>query len=546
MTNTSTYMTSLYRLGTPQTCPDLSAYIAGRYQGRDGFVMRGFTYRGLTGLLVTGVVAREQPGWAPFVESLTGLPVGLCSSAVSGVVLLRRDRTDYALSFGMGHYMIDSSRIDPGFALGFAVRCLDEDGLTLVRRHLMDPRGRTDQSAISSGTRIRELGIERAGVIVNKIIGAISKVPLTHALTRGKAVRVQASDRFVKLPLAAEPEAFGADLDAIEEVCLRGAPLPELAFIEDIRPLPNSDDMVCRLDIELDRLLGDPSTDRLALVAPGECIEHFADAAVFRVTRGSGASLTEELELENLVSHVRDWPAGDRLRRLKTVYVELFADIACTEPLSDRCAAHRWLSADVRLDGGRYFYHQGRWYEIGAEYLSTLETELRELLDRPASVTLPPWPAGIHEDAYNAEHVAVQNGYVLFDRKTVRTSKFRGGGLEACDVLGPQGQLIHVKQAKKSTADLNHLFAQGAVAMETLRLDREVREKFLAQLAKSDPGRVSSDMPANPTVVFAILLKDGVELSADTLFPFAQVSLLQSVRQLQTMGASVEIVSIKR
>src|SRR4051794_18463641 len=51
-----------------------------------------------------------------------------------------------------------------------------------------------------------------------------------------------------------------------------------------------------------------------------------------------------------------------------------------------------------------------------------------------------------------------------------------GGGLEVADALGPSGQFVCVKKAERSTAPLNHLFAQGRVAIETLRYDREARE----------------------------------------------------------------------
>ena len=59
---------------------------------------------------------------------------------------------------------------------------------------------------------------------------------------------------------------------------------------------------------------------------------------------------------------------------------------------------------------------------------------------------------------------------MLLDKNTVRTRRLRGGGLEIADALGPSGQFVCVKKAD-STAPLNHLFAQGRVAIETLRYD---------------------------------------------------------------------------
>ncbi|MGW6489319.1 DUF6119 family protein [Streptomyces sp. NPDC055056] len=119
-------------------------------------------------------------------------------------------------------------------------------------------------------------------------------------------------------------------------------------------------------------------------------------------------------------------------------------------------------------------------------------------------------------------------------------------GLEICDVLGPENQLICIKKAPASTAPLNHLFAQGVVAVETLRSDLEVPAKFLDQVAAHTPDHRLLDDFGTLRVVFGILLKDGQEIRVDSLFAFAQVALLQAVRRLRAMNAEVEVVAIRR
>ncbi|MFB7374183.1 DUF6119 family protein [Streptomyces sp. NPDC056222] len=112
--------------------------------------------------------------------------------------------------------------------------------------------------------------------------------------------------------------------------------------------------------------------------------------------------------------------------------------------------------------------------------------------------------------------------------------------------MGPDNQLICVKKATTSTAPLNHLFAQGVVAVETLRSDKHVRARFLDQVAARTPGhRLLHDF-GSLRAVFAILLKDGMDISVGSLFAFAQVSLLQAVQRLNAMNAAVEIIAIRR
>jgi uncharacterized protein DUF6119 len=145
------------------------------------------------------------------------------------------------------------------------------------------------------------------------------------------------------------------------------------------------------------------------------------------------------------------------------------------------------------------------------------------------------------EGDYN-KLVADQDGYALLDKQNVHTDRFRGGGMEIADALGPHGELVCVKRAAK-TAPLNHLFAQGRVAVETLRFDREVREKLLDKIPDYHP--VDRTFRA-PTVVYGILLKDGQVLTTNSLFAFAKVSLLQAKTAPDGMGARLEIVSIPR
>lgn len=96
---------------------------------------------------------------------------------------------------------------------------------------------------------------------------------------------------------------------------------------------------------------------------------------------------------------------------------------------------------------------------------------------------------------------------------------------------------------RTATAPLNRLFAQGRVAIETLRFDTEAREKFLAELPTDHPADPSF---RSPTVVYGVMLKDGIPLTSTSLFAFAKVSLLHAATALQGMGARLEIVSISR
>lgn len=95
--------------------------------------------------------------------------------------------------------------------------------------------------------------------------------------------------------------------------------------------------------------------------------------------------------------------------------------------------------------------HEGNWYEIGEQHLAFLHDEIAKLFSQPPSINLPPWtPDLADEDAYNKQAAAPGSGLVLLDKHFLRTAQHsRGPGIEACDLLGPDMELIHVKRAAK-------------------------------------------------------------------------------------------------
>ncbi|MGH3829052.1 MAG: DUF6119 family protein [Pseudonocardiaceae bacterium] len=541
----TTRKTSLYRLRSsgPPAMENMRSFVVPSYLQRDGFTSRAVDHEGISGLLVSGTIAPGDADWCAPLGGLVGMTVAEQNRTSLALLLVRTDKAVYGLTFGLGHLMIDQAWIDPGFGIEFAVRCLDEDRITKVRRQVMDARGRTDENSATSGEHIRGFGIEQFGEIVSQISGQIAGVPLTFTQDRDRPAHVTGSDRSIKLHLGTTPAGLLHDLQQIEQVCTRPSPLPEFEFIAQVRPLNPKSERALRLDDRLDEMLGGAEMNRLALAVPSDCRDRFEFAESFSVALAGQSRQVGELDVDDLVGAVRDKPKGQRLRALRQGRIQMFADTEGANRISRNVPVDHWLTAEVPDGVVYYFYWQGQWYEIGAEYLTVIESRIAELLDRPSSVAMPPWPKGhSHDESWYNERVAAQPGYLLLDKKTVHTGRFRGGGLEMADVLGPDGQFICVKKADK-TAPLNHLFAQGRVAIETLRFDTEARQKFLAKLPTDHPVDLSF---RSPTVVYGVMLKDGIPLTSTSLFAFAKVSLLHAATALQGMGARLEIVSISR
>ena len=209
----TTRKTSLYRL-TDDGTGDLRSLVRPRYLDRDGFQAREVEHGSVRGLLVTGTVSPGPADWCAALADLTGLAVAEENRTSFGLLLVRTEDHVYAISHGMGHLMIEPARIDPGFGIQFAVRCLDEGRVTKVRRQVMDARGRSDENSVTSGEHIRGFGIEEFGEIVSQIAGKINGVPLTFTNDGERSAHITGNDRSVKLRLGQSPEDLISDLQA--------------------------------------------------------------------------------------------------------------------------------------------------------------------------------------------------------------------------------------------------------------------------------------------------------------------------------------------
>lgn len=147
----------------------------------------------------------------------------------------------------------------------------------------------------------------------------------------------------------------------------------------------------------------------------------------------------------------------------------------------------KWISAEVALGPTRFFFRDARWYEVGPGYVNHLRRRVTQVLSQPVPVGLPAWRSGEEERAYN-QRVGGKAGFVCLNRQLVRTEA-HPRGIELCDLLGPDDELIHVKRAR-SSAPLSHLFAQGMVSAEQLLFDEVARARLRELVQDRKPKRL--------------------------------------------------------
>ncbi|MFJ5101891.1 TIGR04141 family sporadically distributed protein [Streptomyces sp. NPDC088554] len=499
---------------------------------------------GVPALLVTGSFEQPVASWCDEIHRTTGCEVSRPVNRSAGLLMLVVDGEVYAIGYDQGFRLVPDRVKDRRFGLRFVIRRVDPAQIRDMVSHTPGG-GRTDITLVPGGAPVWSLGVQEHAQIVRRLGGRLDGIQLTIAQDDRTKISSVEGGTGLRMRLGIDAADLVADIRAIARVLRDEAPAPELEFVEHIVPVKDAD-LVTRLEERLDDMLGEVPDGRIAVAVPPDHWDDYGAAQAFATKVHSlEARLTDDFSLEYVLDRARVQRAGTRFAALRDGTVTLYTrtraekgDVVWTSSVL------RWIEAEVGLGARRFFLLDGQWYEIGEAYLETIRSQVERLITGTPSVDLPAWVLGDKERDYNESVPDLRPGYVCFDRDNVRTVLHRGNGVEICDLLSPDDVLVMVKRAKGSGA-LSHLFAQAVVAVQTLLHSPEAMDGFARKVATARPGRELPEGFRPSKVAFAILLKNGTGLTADTLFPFSQVTLVQTAKILEAWGVAVEVAGIQ-
>lgn len=539
----SVHKTTLYRLDQAEpSIAGLHNALNRDYVEEAGFAVLDVDVGGAPGVLAHGTVLQAEADWCEPLSSLAGCRVSLGHSNSGAALLVAADEQVFALTYGtLGRYLVDLGLSDPSFGLAFAIRTVPPEKIKNITRRAFGRSGRLDRSLVPGGQHIRHYGIERYNEIVGQLSGTLRGVELT-ATTGGCTISIAGAES-LHIELANDPGALLADLRQIDSIRDQDVD-SDLAFIDQIRPLdPDSSDALA-LDDRLDAELGDVDTQHVSLAVPLSCFEHVDAARSFRIRvphSGVPARHPGAFDVDEILRRTRQCASGNRLSSLRAGQVTMYLDSEGNEQIGPGSSADRWITAELPTGSAVQLFQEGRWYELGASHVETLRDEVQALLDR-STTKLPRWTSEfVDEKAYN-EEIGKAAGFLCLDRKLVKSPQ-HVHGIEVCDLLGPNDELIHVKRAG-SSGPLSHLFNQGLVSADALLYEPDTRDGFLERVWSLDPDRELADDFRPRKVVYAVALASGKAVDTTTLFTFAQSALYRAMRSLRVLDIEVELVSL--
>ncbi|SNR67990.1 sporadically distributed protein, TIGR04141 family [Haloechinothrix alba] len=493
-------------------------------------------------LLVTGVMVTQLVRWADTLQQLTDHTVEIGNRIAAAALLIRNgDDAAWALTYGMGFHLLEQAKVDPGFGQRIAIRTVDPNELNSLTRTTLDYRSRTDRLSIPSGEHLRGFGVSDFGELVTRLV-AKAKI---EGLTAGANPLVIRGADALNMPLGRRPDALLADLDLIDSILNLQAPA-ELEVLEQLVAIKNQTKLKDRLESQLARKLAGHDIGRLALSWPHEQIDENGTPSSYRlISAGREHGFVQDgiPDLDSLLAPLGGLDPEDRLAKLDRMRIVLFRDAEGEEAITSAIAARKWLAFETYEDGRCYCLHGGSWYLMASNYAEKLSRRVQEIFERDPGISLPDWPAdGDEDEAMYNTRAAQSLGGTLMDQKLIHTGLHRHG-IEACDILLSEGELVHVKDIDKS-APASHLLAQALVSADALLHDEEARDEFRAIVERSR-GDVSEMTTPIRSVILGVARK-ARPISAEDLFTFTKVNLVRHVASLEERGVQVFVVPIMR
>jgi len=212
---------------------------------------------------------------------------------------------------------------------------------------------------------------------------------------------------------------------------------------------------------------------------------------------------------------------------------------------------YKCLVFEHAQDQRRLILVNGTWFEVNRDFAA----EIRQTIARfpIAQVNLPAVQRGTDgrfepEAGYNHRVGNQQPETAVLDGKTARC-RTAATGIEPCDLLTGNHELIHVKHRKGGSSALSHLFAQARVATEALVGDEGYRREVRALLRELRPGweeRIPVGRPSTSTywVVLAILGAKKEHPGEELPF-FSQLNLARTGEALLNLGFRFGVYGVR-
>lgn len=457
----------------------------------------------------------RPPKWiTDFFGAALGNNLQLINSSAKGALLIRVPDNEnarvFVVLFGHGRHLLQDGVLEENFGLKVVLNSVDPNSLRSIDKIALGSVPKHSREQISREGGAANFGIDIEQDLVSSVTGKSRVIRFGRTISGRDTFAASAKfdvddvhDFLAETFEFYQAETYKESFDWIDH-------------IKDIR----STLAISALDTELIRRLQARELDHIWM-APYEVID-WADTKGFKFLR-KRADLVSDLDIAELIRAAGERPID--IEWLKGSAILLLS--ARSDDAIARWSPYKCIYAEIEIDNTLHILNAGKWYRVASDFTQTINADFANIPN--STIELPEYQHE-NEAAYNVAATEALEGSHCLDGDLIS----HGGGqskIEFCDILTADKKLIHVKRYSGS-AQLSHLFSQGAVAAELFVSDAEFRRKLNEKLPNSHKLENFAVRP-NPNdyeVVFTIISKSANPLNLPF---FSKVAMRNARRRLE-------------
>jgi uncharacterized protein (TIGR04141 family) len=469
----------------------------------------------------------HPPRWARYLEGHVspGLDDVVAASS-SAVLLVQAGDRLFAVTFGQGRYLLEAEAFEHDFGLRVVLNRVAPDQLKSVDARTIDETTLHTRRDVSRESSFSAFALDVSRDLLRAVTGTPTDPSLAHRMTGSDSLGIETRAQIPELPAL-----LGELLVAYQDTAYK----TNFEFIDYLRPEKNPG-RIRDLDAKLvDALQSGEITD--AHVAAPETLD-WVELDGFRF---STVADPEQRDSDPRISTYRE-TRPDRELDLSTLKSDrLIATRSDGQTLAE-WPVYRCVVYQVEYEDYLYVLTGGQWFRVDLEYKNRIYARVAAL---ERLTGLPDADAGTTERAYNEKAAGVL-GALCIDGQLIQDTG--PDKMELCDILTPDGGLIHVKH-RGSSSTLSHLFSQGVNSAERLLLDQDFRSKARSLAAAADQAYsevLPIDRPdsAKHTVSFVVITRSDRDTPLTLPF-FSVVSLATAAQRLEGYLFKVSVAAVR-
>jgi uncharacterized protein (TIGR04141 family) len=438
-------------------------------------------------------------------------------------LLIRSEGKIFAITFGLGRYLLQSDCWIERFGLIVALNSIGKDKIRTIDKRTFDAISRHSREQASKEVEARDFGLD----IEQDLLRAITGIPKNPKI--GK--RIYGMD-CLNLSTDIPIDRINDLLPRIYDKFIDDSYKKDFPWVDHISEIKDKH-RILDLDSEIVSKIFSGNTNKIWMAVPDIIEWDQVGGFCYKISKNSPEY--QDVHLQDFIDSLSN---SERENLCIDTFKKRHVHCMNSEGYIMReWQAYKCLYGELEQDLNTYLLSGGSWYVIAKDFVANVNQSYDEI---PVYKKELPKYDDDSEGQYNKRiSLEMSDQFALMHGNNIL---YGGTAIEFCDLLSVNKDIIHIKRYGGSNV-LSHLFSQGRISGELFQMEKGFREKVAEKLPLGFEIRNPQERPHSDDyqIVYAIIS----DVSGDLDIPFfSKLNLKNSARSLRGLGYRVAKIKI--